>query len=164
MSKARFLAILLLLPFTGCLEYLDDTASNTEEYTGYCQEDKIIEYNEYDGCTFELDFKQVVDVVWWFDLPEAESTVEIDIYFIDEDNIDAYREGRGFWSGECEEFVYKEKISREYEHNTTLRASVELLAGEWYFIVDNTDCTGAQPQDDVRTQYYSEMTFDRYKD
>ena len=111
-----------------------------------------------------MDFKQVIEFTWWIDLPESESSEEIDIYFIDEENIDEYQEGRGFWSGECEEFVYKEEISKEYVHNATLQNSVELFAGEWYFIIDNTDCTGAQPQGDVRVNSYFEMTYEKYKD
>ena len=162
MNKTYLLAVLLMLPFTGCIDFWEDEVNGIEEYEGYCQEDLIIEYNDYDGCQFELDFKQTVEIKWWIDLPDAESSEGIDIYFIDEDNIYDYREGRDWWSGECEEFVYKEEVSREYVHNETLQRQVELLAGEWYFIVDNTDCTGAQPYDDVRTQYYVEMRFDRY--
>ncbi|MDE0741561.1 MAG: hypothetical protein OSB59_03110, partial [Candidatus Poseidoniia archaeon] len=103
MNKSYFLAILLMLPFTGCVEYLDNEASGVEKTSGYCEEDLIIEYNDYEGCKFKLDFKQVIEFTWWIDLPESESSEEIDIYFIDEENIDEYQEGRGFWSGECEE-------------------------------------------------------------
>ena len=158
MEKTYLLAVLLLLPFTGCLE----DEPEKEEVTGNCQEDMIIEYNDYKVCQFEIDFKQTVEIKWWIDLPEAESTEELDIYFIDEENIDDYREGRDWWSGECEEFVYKEEVSREYVHNETLQRQVELLAGTWYFIIDNTDCTGAQPYDDVRVDYYMVIGYQRY--
>ena len=94
MNKTYLLAVLLMLPFTGCIDFWEDEVNGIEEYEGYCQEDLIIEYNDYDGCQFELDFKQTVEIKWWIDLPDAESSEGIDIYFIDEDNIYDYREGR----------------------------------------------------------------------
>ena len=160
MSKVGMVAVLLMLPFLGCL----DESSDTEEYTGYCQEELIIEYDDWEGCHFELDFKQEVKVSWTVNLPDAESSEEIDVYFIDENNIDEYRADE-YWLSDCEEFVYEEEISREYVDNYTFGIhEVELLAGDWWAVIDNKNCTGSQPYDDVRVDYYIELTYDRYKE
>ena len=78
-------------------------------------------------------------------------------------NYDRYTEDETLF-GECEEFVYYEEVSMENVNNETLgEKKTDLSADDYYFVLDNKSCTGAQPLDDIREDYHFKMTFLRNK-
>ena len=54
MNKTYLLAVLLMLPFTGCIDFWEDEVSDIEEARGYFQEDRIIDYDDWKEVSLNL--------------------------------------------------------------------------------------------------------------
>ena len=145
--------IMMTSSLAGCTDIIDDKT------TSYCEDDSFIDYDSHYGCRIVIDFKQDVEISWNITIPEQDNPNYVDVYLIDSRNIDDYTADEGMF-GSCEDFVYIEEVSLEFVGNWGLnKTTVSLDSGEWYFIVDNKRCTGANPEDDLRVSSYFEIEY-----
>ena len=134
MRKFASLILCLCILLTGCMDRVSDTVKPEQELF---DDNTFVNEDEHIKLTWTIDSVATIRLTL-----EKQEGPNIDLYTMTEVNYEKYKECA---EGEQESFVYLAALSDPNTAGANLEVDID--AGTYVTVIDNTDCGEAQPPD-----------------